>query len=209
MIYRRYHYDRSLAKTIFKEFVRGCLEFVGLSKRIEVFCKISGLIPPEVDDVILESATSSSNLAALTDEAASITKIKLTADNVKSMNLQERLHFFILMVSLWSNNIPLLAVNMLLTSMIDREIVLQHIPELFPSLEKQNKVYDQLITTVIELPCYHADTLRMNHFAEADKIDLDIICDVFLRYEAAERMARQELQAYLSVVSTSHDDDDR
>eukprot|EP01039_Chlorochromonas_danica_P018710 gene18710-22552_t len=123
VIYRRYHYDRSLGKTIFKEFVRGCLEYVGLSKRIEVFCNLSGLITSDIDD--LETGT---NLSALTDEAASINKIKLTADNIKNMNLQEKLQFFVLTVSLWSNNIPLVAVNMLLTAMVDREVVLHHLP---------------------------------------------------------------------------------
>lgn len=193
VIYRRYHYDRSLGKTIFKEFVRGCLEYVGLSKRIEVFCNLSGLITSDIDD--LETGT---NLSALTDEAASINKIKLTADNIKNMNLQEKLQFFVLTVSLWSNNIPLVAVNMLLTAMVDREVVLHHLPVLFPSLEKQNRIYNTLVTTIIEMPCYHADALRNNHFAEADTLDLDVVCDIFLRYEQPERTARLELQKFIT-----------
>jgi hypothetical protein len=201
VIYRRYQHDRILGKTIFKEFIRGCLEYVALSKRIEVFCKLSGLIPPDIDDI-----DTGSNLAALTDEAASINKVKLTAENIKNMSLHEKLHFFILMLSLWSNNIPFVAVNMLLTSMIDREIVLQHIPDLFPSLEHQNTVYNHLVTTIIDLPCYHAETLRLNHFAEADKIDLDVVCDLFLRYEQPERLARHDLQAYLTNVSDNRDE---
>lgn len=179
------------------------MEYVGLSKRIEVFCKLSGLITPDLDDV-----ETGGTLAALTDEAASISKIKLTADNIKAMNLRDKLHFFILMLSLWSNNIPLLAVNLLLSSMIDREIVLQHLPELFPSLEKENRVYDQLMATVIDLPCYHADSLRKSHFAEADKIDLDVLCDIFLRYELPERQARQELSAYISSSNVEDSNDD-
>lgn len=193
VIYRRYHYDRSLGKTIFKEFVRGCLEYVGLSKRIEVFCNLSGLITSDIED--LETGT---NLSALTDEAASINKIKLTADNIKNMNLHEKLQFFVLTVSLWSNNIPLVAVNMLLTSMVDREVVLHHLPVLFPSLEKQNRIYNTLVTAIIEMPCYHADALRNNHFAEADTLDLDVVCDIFLRYEQPERTARMELQKFIT-----------
>lgn len=206
MLYRRYHYDKALSRGIFKDFLRGCLEYVALSKRIEVFCHLTGLLTPEMlyenygDDygkmpswiptqhrqqpspqrtkskgdistvpvpaVASEDAktnqnngkhgnesgneghtthattTSSTTTAALAlaDEAASITKIKVNQEMIASMHLAEKLQCFVLMLALWTNNQPFAAVNLLLTGMIDRDLVLFHLPTLFPNLEKENAV---------------------------------------------------------------------
>lgn len=47
------------------------------------------------------------------------------------------------------------------------------------------------------MPFYHAHSLKLGNSLDVDKVDLDVVCDLLLRYEALEREAKSKISNYL------------